>query len=208
MLGGHLVSLIFWSVTIIVTVIYVGLVLRADSDGEAGILSLITLVARPGRRPPRPSRTRTLVMLSVLGIFGASLFLADSMITPAISVLSAVEGLRLVQPRLETFVIPITIVIIIALFAAQRVGTAQVGRLFGPVMTLWFLAIGAAGVLGVVKEPGILRALSPRTPSASQPGNPGLRSSHWRRSCWPSPAPRPCTQTWVTSDAPRPPAPG
>ncbi len=156
-----LVSLIFWSVTIIVTVLYVGLVLRADNHGEGGILSLITLVARPDRRPVKPSRARTVALLSALGILGASLFLADSMITPAISVLSAVEGLRIVEPGLEALVIPITVVIILALFAAQRVGTARVGRLFGPVMTLWFLTIAAAGIGGIIAEPEILRALSP-----------------------------------------------
>ena len=156
-----LVSLIFWSVTIIVTVLYVGLVLRADNNGEGGILALITLIARPNRRPAKPTRVRTIAVLSALGILGASLFLADSMITPAISVLSAVEGLRIVEPELEALVIPITVVIILALFAAQRAGTARVGRLFGPVMTLWFLTIAAAGVGGIVAEPEILRALSP-----------------------------------------------
>ncbi|HEV7655042.1 MAG TPA: KUP/HAK/KT family potassium transporter [Mycobacteriales bacterium] len=156
-----LVSLVFWSVTVIVTVLYVGLVLRADNDGEGGILSLITLVARPGRRPGRRSRARTLTVLTALGVLGASLFLADSMITPAISVLSAVEGLKVVRPGFEPLVIPVTIVIILALFAAQRIGTARVGRVFGPVMTLWFLAIGAAGIAGITAEPGILKALSP-----------------------------------------------
>ena len=156
-----LVSLVFWSVTIIVTIVYVGLVLRADNDGEGGILSLITLVARPGRRSGAASRTRTVSLLTTLGLFGASLFLADSMITPAISVLSAVEGLRVIESDLEALVIPITVVIIVALFVAQRVGTARVGGLFGPVMTLWFLTIGAAGIVGIVTEPGILRALSP-----------------------------------------------
>ncbi len=156
-----LVSVVFWSVTIIVTALYVGLVLRADNDGEGGILSLITLVARPGRRGAGASRVRTVAVLTALGIFGASLFLADSMITPAISVLSAVEGLRVVQPDLEPLVIPLTVVIIVALFAAQRVGTARVGRLFGPVMIAWFLTIGAAGVNGIAREPAILRALAP-----------------------------------------------
>ncbi len=155
-----LLSLIFWSVMIIVTVIYVGLVLRADNHGEGGILSLITLVARPSRRGA-PSQARTVALLTALGILGASLFLADSMITPAISVLSAVEGLEVVEPGLAEFVIPITVVIIMSLFAAQRVGTARVGRLFGPVMALWFVTIGAAGVAGIAAEPGILRALSP-----------------------------------------------
>jgi len=156
-----LVSLVFWSVTVIVTVLYVGLVLRADNNGEGGILSLITLVRRPPRRPAHASRARTIARLTSLGILGASLFLADSMITPAISVLSAVEGLRVVEPDLEVLVIPITVVIILALFASQRVGTARVGRLFGPVMTLWFVTIGVVGVAGIAAEPGILRALSP-----------------------------------------------
>ena len=156
-----LLSLIFWSVTIIVTVLYVGLVLRADNHGEGGILSLITLVARPARRGARPSKARTVALLTALGILGASLFLADSMITPAISVLSAVEGLEVVEAGLAEFVIPITVVIILALFAAQRVGTASVGRLFGPVMALWFVTIGAAGLSGIAAEPGVLRALSP-----------------------------------------------
>ncbi len=159
-----LVSLVFWSVTIIVTLIYVGLVLRADNDGEGGILSLITLVARRSRRPAGRGSAppaRTVAVLTAAGIFGASLFLADSMITPAISVLSSVEGLRQVSPDLEVLIIPITVVIIVALFAGQRLGTARVGRLFGPVMVAWFLVIGAAGFGGVLAEPGILRALSP-----------------------------------------------
>ncbi len=155
------VSLIFWSVTLIVTALYVGLVLRADNNGEGGIMSLITRITRPGGRRVNRSGARTVAVLSVLGILGASLFLADSMITPAISVLSAVEGLRVVEPSLGELVIPITLVIIVVLFTAQRVGTARVGRLFGPVMTLWFLTIGAAGVAGIVAEPAILRALSP-----------------------------------------------
>ncbi len=125
-----LISLIFWSVTIIVTVKYVLLVMRADNDGEGGILSLITLI----KRKRTPGKTRTKLLLAALGVFGASLFFGDSMITPAISVLSSVEGLEVVEPELEPLVIPITAVIIVGLFAAQRFGTARVGRLFGPVM--------------------------------------------------------------------------
>jgi KUP system potassium uptake protein len=155
------VSLIFWSVTLIVTALYVGLVLRADNNGEGGIMSLITRISRSSERPTDRSGARTVAVLSALGILGASLFLADSMITPAISVLSAVEGLRVVEPALGDLVIPITLVIILVLFLAQRVGTARVGRLFGPVMVLWFLTIGAAGIAGILAEPGILRALSP-----------------------------------------------
>ena len=151
------VSLIFWSVTIIVTLLYVLLVMRADNDGEGGIMALITLIR--GRSVHGGRRTR--LALAALGIFGASLFFGDSMITPAISVLSAVEGLKVVQPSLGHLVVPITAVIIVLLFLSQRVGTAAVGRLFGPVMVVWFLAIAAAGVGGIVDHPEILKALSP-----------------------------------------------
>ena len=154
-----LLSLVFWSVTVVVTVLYVGLVLRADNHGEGGILSMITLL--PGRRTRGRTGTRTTAALATLGVFGASLFLADSMITPAISVLSAVEGIRVVAPDLETLVIPLTVVIIVVLFTAQRFGTAKVARLFGPIMAAWFVTIGVAGVGGIVADPDILKALSP-----------------------------------------------
>jgi KUP system potassium uptake protein len=151
------ISLIFWSVTIIVTIKYVLLVLRADNDGDGGILALITLIR--GRRVPGGRRTK--LILAALGIFGASLFFGDSMITPAISVLSAVEGLKVVQPGLGRLIVPITATIIIALFAVQRLGTARIGRSFGPVMILWFLAIGACGISGIARHPDVLKALSP-----------------------------------------------
>ncbi|MDX6247728.1 MAG: system potassium uptake protein [Kribbellaceae bacterium] len=151
------ISLIFWSVTIIVTIKYVLLVLRADNDGDGGILALITLIR--GRRVPGGRRTK--LILAALGIFGASLFFGDSMITPAISVLSAVEGLKVVQPGLGQLIVPITATIIIVLFAVQRLGTARIGRSFGPVMILWFLAIGACGISGIARHPDVLKALSP-----------------------------------------------
>jgi KUP system potassium uptake protein len=151
------ISLIFWSVTIIVTLKYVLLVMRADNDGEGGILALITLIRRRGLS----GGNRTKMVLAALGIFGASLFFGDSMITPAISVLSAVEGLKVVQPSLEPLVVPATAVIIVLLFVSQRVGSAKVGRLFGPVMVVWFLTIGLCGVNGIVAHPQILLALSP-----------------------------------------------
>jgi KUP system potassium uptake protein len=151
------ISLIFWSVTIIVTIKYVLLVLRADNDGDGGILALITLIR--GRRVPGGRRTK--LILAALGIFGASLFFGDSMITPAISVLSAVEGLKVVQPGLGRLIVPITATIIIVLFAVQRLGTARIGRSFGPVMILWFVAIGACGVSGIARHPDVLKALSP-----------------------------------------------
>jgi len=142
------VSLIFWSVMIIVTLTYVTLVMHADNDGEGGIMALIALVRRWGTR-----RGRTAVVLATLGVFGAALFSGDSMITPAISVLSAVEGMKVIDPGLQGWIVPITVIIIVALFAVQRRGTGAVGRLFGPVMIGWFIAIGACGVNGIVDHP-------------------------------------------------------
>ncbi|WP_286141997.1 KUP/HAK/KT family potassium transporter [Mycobacterium sp. D16Q16] len=152
-----IVSLIFWSVMAIVTFTYVTLVMRADNDGEGGIMALITLLTRWGGKQGR----RGALVLAGVGLFGAALFFGDSMITPAISVLSAVEGVKVIQPDLEAWIVPITAVIIVALFAVQRHGTALIGRFFGPVMILWFLAIGTCGITGIAAHPEILRALSP-----------------------------------------------
>jgi KUP system potassium uptake protein len=152
-----IISLIFWSVTIIVTLKYVLLVMRADNEGEGGIMALITLIRRAGL----PGGRRTKLALAALGIFGASLFFGDSMITPAISVLSSVEGLKVVQPSLEHLIVPITAAIIVVLFATQRLGTSAVGRMFGPVMVVWFLVIGACGISAITAHPEILKALSP-----------------------------------------------
>ncbi len=150
------VSLVFWSVMIIVTVTYVLLALRVDNQGEGGIMALITLLRRwssgSGRRVP--------AVLAALGIFGAALFFGDSMITPAISVLSAIEGLKVVNPDLEAAIVPVTAVIIVALFMVQRRGTAAVGRVFGPVMIVWFTVIAVCGISGITHHPD-LKALSP-----------------------------------------------
>ncbi len=151
------ISLVFWSVMVIVTLTYVTLVMRADNDGEGGIMALITLVRRYGGA----SSPRVIAALSTIGILGAALFFGDSMITPAISVLSAVEGLKTVDPHLGELVVPITAVIITGLFLVQRHGTAAVGRYFGPVMIVWFVTIGICGVGGIIRHPQILRALSP-----------------------------------------------
>ena len=160
------VSLIFWSVTLIVTVTYVLLVMRADNNGEGGIMALITLIRRQGV----PGGRRARAALAALGIFGASLFFGDSIITPAISVLSAVEGVKIAAPSLASLVVPITAAIIVILFLLQRLGTGAVGRLFGPVMGIWFAAIGVIGVRGIAAHPGTSRknglrmlAGSPRT---------------------------------------------
>jgi KUP system potassium uptake protein len=151
-----IISLVFWSITLIVSVKYVTFIMRADNDGEGGIMALIALiqsVTLKGRA--------TKAALVALGIFGASLFYGDGMITPAISVLSAVEGLQVVSPSLESLVLPITLVILTGLFLIQRYGTGAVGRLFGPVMGLWFALLALAGLREVIGHPGIVRALSP-----------------------------------------------
>jgi KUP system potassium uptake protein len=149
------VSLVFWSVMTIVTVTYVLLAMRADNHGEGGIMALITLLGRTR------AQGRTFLALAGLGLFGAALFFGDSMITPAISVLSAVEGVKTISPSFETLVVPITAVIIFVLFIVQKRGTAAVGRVFGPVMIVWFVTIAVFGIVGIVGHPQILRALSP-----------------------------------------------
>jgi KUP system potassium uptake protein len=151
------VSLIFWAVTIIVTVKYVGLVMSADNDGEGGIMALISQVRQIGDRV----KGRTKFLLAGLGVFGAALFFGDSMITPAISVLSAVEGTKTIEPAMNSYVVPITVVIILGLFAVQMFGSGAVGRFFGPVMLIWFATIAVLGIRGITMHPEVLKALSP-----------------------------------------------
>jgi KUP system potassium uptake protein len=150
------ISLVFWAITIIVSIKYVTLVMRAHNGGEGGIMALIALLQPVALRQPRLKAT-----LIALGIFGAALFYGDGMITPAISVLSAVEGLEVAAPALHSLVVPITISILTVLFAIQRFGTGAVGRLFGPVMLIWFGVLAVAGLPEVLRHPGILRAVSP-----------------------------------------------
>src|SRR5437899_8044686 len=146
-------SLIVWALIVVVAIKYVLLLLRADNNGEGGTLSLTALAARAlGRRTP---------LVFLLGVIGASMFLGDSVITPAISVLSAVEGLKLATPAFDHFVVPLTIVILLVLFAAQRRGTAGVASFFGPVMMIWFAAIALAGLLHISDDPGVLFAINP-----------------------------------------------
>src|SRR4051794_4894781 len=150
------ISLVFWAITLIVSVKYVTFIMRADNEGEGGIMALIARVqtVKLGGRWAK-------MALIALGIFGASLFYGDGMITPAISVLSAVEGLKVAAPALDSVVIEITLVIITVLFLIQRFGTGAVGRLFGPVMAIWFTILAVAGAAQVAHHPGILRAVSP-----------------------------------------------
>ncbi len=150
------ISLVFWTLTIVVTVKYVTFIMRADNEGEGGIMALIALV-----QDVKLTRRAATAALVALGIFGASLFYGDGMITPAISVLSAVEGLKVVSPSLDSLVVPITLAILAALFAIQPYGTTAVGRLFGPIMGAWFAILALSGLREVLDHPGILRAVSP-----------------------------------------------
>ena len=154
-LGG--ISAIFWSLMIVVTLKYVTLVLRADNRGEGGIMALLA-VATSGLR----SRPRLRLALTLLGLAGAALFYGDAVLTPAISVLSAVEGLEIGTSAFKPYLVPLSIGILVALFLLQRSGTGTVGLLFGPVCALWFVAIGAAGAWNVARAPEILQALDPR----------------------------------------------
>jgi KUP system potassium uptake protein len=151
------VSLVFWSVTLIVSIKYVLFVMRADNDGEGGVMALAAL-ARHALTNPSARRVFTVL---ALGVLGAALFYGDSVITPAISVLSAVEGLKVAAPGLSTLVVPIAAVILTLLFAVQRWGTQRVGNLFGPVMVVWFATLGLAGAAEVARRPTIVRGLSP-----------------------------------------------
>jgi KUP system potassium uptake protein len=147
-------SLIFWALALIVTLKYVLLILRVDNHGEGGIMALVALIERVVK-----SRRKT--GLVIVGVLGASLFYGDGMLTPAISVVSAVSGLKVASPALAAQIVPFSLVILIILFALQRFGTGAVGGLFGPVMVIWFLVIGAIGLKEVATNPGILRAVSP-----------------------------------------------
>jgi KUP system potassium uptake protein len=150
------VSLIFWAITLIVSVKYVTFIMRADNDGEGGIMALIALIQRANLR----SRGAQIALV-LLGVFGASLFYGDGMITPAISVLSAVEGLEVVSSSLKELVVPITLAVLAILFFAQRFGTGAVGRFFGPIMVIWFGVLALSGLLRALQHPEIFGALSP-----------------------------------------------
>jgi KUP system potassium uptake protein len=150
-------SLMFWSVTLVVSLKYVTIVLRFDNGGEGGILALLALAARLTRTRPRLVWT-----VATLGVFGASLFYGDAILTPAISVLSAVEGISVATPAFERWIVPLTIGILVGLFAIQSRGTGAVGRLFGPITVLWFVALAALGAESILRTPAVLAALDPR----------------------------------------------
>jgi KUP system potassium uptake protein len=163
------ISLVFWSITLIVSLKYVTFIMRAGNDGEGGIMALIALVQGLSLKG-RMSKAA----LVALGIFGAALFYGDGMITPAISVLSAVEGLKIAAPGLESLVLPIALVVLTLLFGIQRFGTEAVGRLFGPVMALWFSVLAISGLAKVLDSPAIIKALSPSYGVAFFVDHPGV----------------------------------
>lgn len=165
--GGHgipvapnnvlgILSLVFWALTMCVSLKYVMFIMRADNRGEGGIMALTALAQRAAHASPR-----WMWLLTVLGMFGAALFYGDGVITPAMSVLSAVEGLEVATPTLKPFVIPVTIAVIVLLFWVQSKGTASVGALFGPVMVVWFLTLGILGIVEVTVHPSVLAAVNP-----------------------------------------------
>ncbi|PTQ70532.1 potassium transporter Kup [Pseudomonas sp. GV071] len=151
-----ILSLIFWSLIWVVSIKYVLFILRASNQGEGGIMALTALARRASAAYPHLSK-----VLVLLGLFGAALFYGDSMITPAISVLSAVEGLQLAFDGIERWVVPLSVVVLVGLFLIQKHGTARIGKLFGPVMVLWFLVLGALGVYGILQRPEVLQAINP-----------------------------------------------
>src|SRR5262252_5191864 len=146
-------SLILWALIVIVTLKYVIVLLRADNNGEGGTLTLMALA--------RKATGDNVPLVVVLGIIGASLFFGDALITPAISVLSAIEGLKVVTPGFDHYIVPLTVTILVALFALQSRGTAGIASFFGPVMTIWFIALAVPGVVRVASSPNVLLALSP-----------------------------------------------
>ncbi|MBP6598995.1 MAG: KUP/HAK/KT family potassium transporter, partial [Giesbergeria sp.] len=164
--GGHvpftpdnvhgILSLFFWTLTVIVSLKYVTLVLRADNHGEGGLVAMLALAAQTVKDQPRLRK-----WLLLVGIFGTCLFYGDGVITPAITVLGAVEGLEVISPQFKKYVVPITLAVLLLLFMVQKRGSASIGRYFGPVMVVWFVAISALGVLNIADNPRILWAINP-----------------------------------------------
>ncbi len=163
-----ILSIIFWTLTVIVSIKYVVLVLRADNEGEGGLVAMLTLASRAVQHKPALRR-----VLLVIGIFGTCLFYGDGVITPAISVLGAVEGLEVISPQFKKFVVPLSVVILLGLFMVQRHGTAGIGKFFGPVTLVWFGTLAALGLYHIVDYPSILQALSPHYAVLFIFANPG-----------------------------------
>ena len=151
-----ILSLVFWALMLVVTLKYVTIIMRADNEGEGGIMALMALAQRT-----LPKGSKSAYGVGILGVFGAALFFGDGVITPAISVLSALEGLEVVAPQLSNWIVPLTVMVLVALFASQRFGTETVGKVFGPITGLWFLVLAALGVLNILHEPEVLQAINP-----------------------------------------------
>ena len=164
--GGHVaatpdnilgvLSLVFWTITVVISLKYVLLILRADNHGEGGLIAMLALATTAVRDKPPLRRA-----LMTVGLFGTAVFYGDGVITPAISVLSAVEGLEVAAPRLHDWVIPLTLLVLTGLFAVQRFGTGGIGKLFGPITLVWFVVLVALGLPHIVAQPGVLVALNP-----------------------------------------------
>lgn len=162
-------SLMFWTLTIVVSLKYVVLILRADNNGEGGLIAMLALASQAVRdKPVLHAR------LMLIGIFGTAIFFGDGVITPAISVLSAVEGLEVAAPALHSYIVPVTLVVLTLLFLMQRHGTARVGRLFGPITAVWFLVLAVMGAVHIVRNPAILAALSPHYALQFLVAQPGI----------------------------------
>jgi len=151
-----ILSLVFWALMIVVSIKYIVFIMRANNKGEGGIMALMALVLRGERNPARAR------VLMLMGLFGAALFYGDGLITPAISVLSAVEGLEVATPAFKPYVIPLTLLVLVVLFAFQKRGTGGVGALFGPIMVVWFATLAVLGVIGILRAPQVLAALNPQ----------------------------------------------
>ena len=164
-----ILSLVFWTLTTVVSIKYVALILRADNHGEGGLIAMLALASQAVKDRPK-LRSRLLLV----GIFGTAIFFGDGVITPAVSVLSAVEGLEVAAPAFHKFIVPVTLVVLTGLFAAQRFGTATVGRLFGPVMVVWFAVLALLGVVHIVDNPSVLAALSPHHALGFLFGHPAI----------------------------------
>ena len=151
-----ILSMIFWTLAIVVSLKYVTLILRADNNGEGGLIAMLALASTAVKdRPPLRAS------LLAVGIFGTAIFFGDGVITPAISVLSAVEGMEVATPGLEKYVVPVTLVVLTALFAVQKHGTGGIGKFFGPITTLWFIVLAVMGLVHIAQNPAVLAAMSP-----------------------------------------------
>jgi KUP system potassium uptake protein len=189
-----ILSIFFWTLTTIVSVKYVVLVLRADNHGEGGLVAMLALASQSVKDKPQLRK-----VLLIVGIFGTCLFYGDGVITPAISVLSAVEGLEVISPTFKKYVIPLTLVILFGLFWVQKRGTAGIGKFFGPITLIWFATIAVLGVSHIVHHPEILLAISPHYALGFMWANPGTTFIILGRWSCASRVAKRCTPIWATS---------